>query len=43
MEVDGGATQRRPEREMDGWELGGRPNPLPENENDGQDIESEAF
>ena len=33
----------RPEREMNGWELGGRLDLLPENEDDGQDIEPAAF
>ena len=33
----------RPEREMMGWELGGRLDVLPENEDDGKDIEPEAF
>ena len=31
-----------PARETKGWELG-RPDPLPENEDDGQDIEPEVF
>ena len=32
-----------PEKEMKGWELGGRPDPLLENEDDGQRIEPEVF
>ena len=32
---------RRLEQEMNGWELGGRPDFLPENDDEGQDIEPE--
>ena len=32
-----------PEREVKDWELGGRPDLLLENEDDGQEIEPEAF
>ena len=33
----------RPELEMKGWELGGRPDFLPDNEDDRQGIEPENF
>ena len=32
-----------PEREMTGWELGGRQELLPENEHDGRDVEPDYF
>ena len=32
-----------PEKETKGWELGGRSDQLPENEDNGQDIEPDAF
>ena len=32
-----------PEKEVKDWEPGGRPDLLPENEDDGQEIEPEAF
>ena len=33
----------RPEREMKGWDLGGRPDLLPENEDDGRDTGPDEF
>ena len=34
---------RRPEMEMKAWDWRGTPDHLPENEDDGQDIEPEDF
>ena len=35
-----GMTEWSGEKEMKGWELGGRPDPLPENEDDGLDDDN---
>ena len=41
LAVDLGEWLEEPAWEMPGWDLGGRPDPLLENEDDGQDIEHE--